>query len=167
MAYGRLTWLAALVILASCDDDEGPNGIDHSGSYPGEFYAIASSTEPAERDSIPGGDATLSLTHSGDDRYRFSETTGLAGPEFDVEIDQAGTVDFPGFAGPASLDLIESVLGPICDLSNATATPSGSVVNGRLTITVLATGATCDWSAGLGDDVRPTEIQLTWTGTRS
>lgn len=159
--------LVALVTLAACDDDEGPSGTDYSGSYPGEFYAIASSTEPAERDSIPGGDVTLSLTHSADNRYHFSETTGLAGPELDIAIDEAGTVGFPTFAAPASLDLIESVLGPICDLSNATATPSGSVVNGRLTITVLATGATCDWSAGLGDDVRPTEIQLTWTGTRS
>ncbi|HEX2251138.1 MAG TPA: hypothetical protein VHH32_12385 [Gemmatimonadales bacterium] len=159
--------LACLIVLVACDDDEGPSGTNYAGNYPGEFYVIASSTEPEERDSIPGGDATLSLTHSGDDRYHFSETTGLGGPDLDIEIDAAGTVGFPTFAAPASLDLIESLLGPICDLANATAIPSGSVVNGRLTITVLATGATCDWSAGLGNDVRPTEIQLTWTGTRS
>jgi hypothetical protein len=158
--------LACLITLAACND-EGPSGTNYAGSYPGEFYVIASSTEPAERDSIPGGNATLSLTHSGDNRYHFTETTGLGGPDFDIEINDAGTVGFPTFAGSASLDLIDSLLGPICDLADATATPSGSVVNGRLTITVLATGATCDWSAGLGNDVRPTEIQLTWTGVRS
>jgi hypothetical protein len=158
--------LVGLITLAACDD-EGPSWTNYAGSYPGEFYAIASSTEPEERDSIPGGDVTLSLTHSGDNRYHFSETTGLGGPDLDIEIDDAGTVGFPTFAAPASLELIESLLGPICDLSEATASPSGSVVNGRLTITVLTTGATCDWSAGLGDDIRPTEIQLTWTGTRS
>jgi hypothetical protein len=163
----RFGVLFCVVLFAACDDDEGPSGINYSGIYPGEFYAIASSTDPVERDSIPGGDVTLSLTHSEDNRYHFSETSGLGGTDADLAIDNAGTVSFPGFDESASLAQIESFLGPICDLSNATATPSGSVVNGRLTITVLAAGATCDWSVGLGDDVRPTEIQLTWTGTRS
>jgi hypothetical protein len=159
--------LACVISLVACDDDEGPSGINYAGSYPGEFYVIASSTEPEERDSIPGGGVTLSLTHSGDNRYHFSESSGLGGSDADLAIDDAGTISFPDFDGSASLAQIESLLGPICDLSGATATPTGSVVNGRLTISVQATDATCDWSAGLGDDVRSTEIQLTWTGTRS
>jgi hypothetical protein len=163
----RLGMLFSVVLLAACGDDSGPSGINYAGSYPGEFYAVASSTEPAERDSIPGGDVTLTLVRTDDDRYEFS-STGLSGsPVDDLTINDAGAVSFPAFDEPASLDLISSLLTGICDLSDAMATPSGSVVNDRLTITVLASGGTCDWSAGLGADVRPTDIQLTWTGTKS
>lgn len=157
--------LVCLITLAACGD-EGPSGTDYSGSYPGEFYAIATSTLPAERDSLPGGGVTLTLDRSDDNRYQFSSTTELGGSVAEIVINDAGAVSFPLFDEPESLDLISSLLSGICDLSNAVATPSGSVVNNRLTITLLATGGTCDWSAGLGNDVRPTQIELTWTGTR-
>jgi hypothetical protein len=158
--------LACFLVLAACGD-EGPSGTDYSGSYPGEFYAIGTSTAPAERDSLPGGNVTLTLDRSDENRYQFSSTTELGGSVGEIVINDAGAVSFPLFDEPESLELISSLFTGICDLSSAVVTPSGSVVNNRLTITLLATGGTCDWSAGQGTDVRPTQIQLTWTGTRS
>ncbi len=152
--------------MVACGD-EGPSGTDYSGSYPGEFYAIGTSTAPAERDSLPGGNVTLTLDRSDDNRYQFSSTTELGGSVGEIVINDAGAVSFPLFSEPESLEPISSLFTGICDLSSAVVTPSGSVVNNRLTITLLATGGTCDWSAGQGTDVRPTQIQLTWTGTRS
>jgi hypothetical protein len=165
----RLLDFTLLLAAVACgDDSSGPGRTDYSGTYPGQFYVIASSTTPSERDSVPGGPVTLSLARSGGDRYHFSATSTSGGSSADITIDQAGAVSFPSFVQETSLELISSLLFGICDLSNAVATPSGSVVDGRLTISVLATGGTCDWSAGLGDpDIRPTHLQLTWTGTKS
>jgi hypothetical protein len=160
--------LILLLTVAACgDDSSGPGRTDFSGTYPGQFYVIASSTTPSERDSVPGGAATLSLARSGGDRYHFSATSTTGGSSADITIDQAGAVSFPSFVQETSLELISSLLLGICDLSNAVATPSGSVVDGRLTISVLATGGTCDWSVGAGTDIRPTHLQLTWTGNKT
>lgn len=74
---------------------------------------------------------------------------------------------FPGFVQQTSLDFLSSVLLGLCDFSNATATPSGMVVNDQLTVSLLATGGTCDWSIGAGADLRPTDVHLTWTGNKS
>jgi hypothetical protein len=164
----RLLCQLALVLAASaCGDDSSGPETNFAGTYPGEFYAIVTSTGPSERDSVSGGDVTLTLERTDENRYHFSVTSGVGGSAADIVIDQAGAVSFPAFDQEASLDFISSFLFGICDLSSAAATPSGSVVDDRLTISVLATGGTCDWSAGQGTDVRPTDIRVTWTGERT
>jgi hypothetical protein len=75
-------------------------------------------------------------------------------------------MSFPNFNEAQALDLLGSLTTGICNLTNANATPSGSVVNQRLSFTLLVSGGTCDWS-GNGTDIRPTLIQLTWTGTKT
>jgi hypothetical protein len=164
---GYLYRLALVLAVSACSDDSSGPETNYAGTYPGEFYAIVTSTGPSERDSVSGGDVTLTLERTDDDRYHFSVTSGVGGSAADIVIDQAGAVSFPAFDQEASLDLISSFLFGICDLSSAVATPSGSVVDERLTISVLATGGTCDWSAGQGTDVRPTDIRLTWTGDKA
>jgi hypothetical protein len=84
-----------------------------------------------------------------------------------VSIDQNGSMGFPGFVQETTLDFLSSVLLGLCDFSNGLATPSGSVVGEKLTMSVSATGAVCDWNLGTGADLRPTDVQLTWTGNKS
>jgi hypothetical protein len=74
---------------------------------------------------------------------------------------------FPEFVQQTSLDFLSSVLLGLCDFTGATATPTGVVVDGKLTVSVVAAGGTCDWSIGTGADRRPTTVQLTWTGNKS
>jgi hypothetical protein len=38
-------------------------------------------------------------------------------------------------------------------------------VSKRLTFTLIVSGGSCDWS-GDGSDIRPTLVQLTWTGNK-
>lgn len=159
--------IPVLALWACGDDSSGPDSINYAGTYPGEFYAIVTSAAPSERDSLSGGAVTLTLERSDEDRYHFSVTSGVDTPAADIVMDEAGVVTFPAFNQQANLDLISSFLFGICDLSSAIATPSGSVVDEQLTISVLATGGTCDWSAGQGTDLRPTDIQLTWTGNKT
>jgi hypothetical protein len=164
----RILWCCALAGVAACgDDSSGPDGVDHSGTYPGQFYVIVTSTMPDARDSIPGGTATLTLTWSEGDLYHFSASSSAGGSTTAVSIDQNGAMGFPAFVQQTSLDFLSSVLLGLCDFSSATATPSGLVQSGELTVSVLATGGTCDWSIGAGADLRPTDVQLTWTGNKS
>jgi hypothetical protein len=55
----QLLWCgAALAGGGACGDDpSGPDGVDYSGTYPGEFYVIVSSTVPEAR--ISDADAHL------------------------------------------------------------------------------------------------------------
>jgi hypothetical protein len=163
----RWRWAVLAGVVACGDDPSGPEGLDYSGTYPGELYAIITSTGPGARDSISAGAATLTLTWSEGDRYNFSATSGAEGLNTAVAIDQNGAMGFPGFVQQTSLDFLSSVMLGLCDFSAASATPSGSVVNEELTVSVVATGVTCDWSLGSGADVRPTDVQLTWTGNKS
>jgi hypothetical protein len=165
----RFQWCCAALagVLACGDDSSGPDGVDYSGTYPGQFYVIVTSTMPDARDSIPGGAATLTLTRSEGDLYHFSASSSAGGSTTAISIDQNGAMGFPEFVQQTSLDFLSSVLLGLCNFSGATATPSGLVSNGKLTVSVLATGGTCDWSIGAGADLRPTDVQLTWTGDKS
>jgi hypothetical protein len=163
----RQAMLAVLVLAAACGgDSSGPSRADFSGTYNGQFYVIATSANPAGRDSLNGGAVTLTLAHTSGDSYHLSETTsGGGGSSADLTIDQAGAMSFPSYDQSQALALIGSLLTGICNLSSAVATPSGSVVNGRLTVSSITSGSICDWS-GNGTDIRATIIQLTWTGSR-
>jgi hypothetical protein len=162
-----LVVLLALVAAGCGGDNSGPSSVSFSGSYPGEFYVLSSSTSPAARDSVNGGPVTLSLASTGGEEYTFSSTTSSGGSSAAVSINSAGAMSFPDFDEASALNLIGSFVTGLCSMNGANATPSGSVVNRRLAVSFIVSGATCDCSGGGGTDIRATVIQLTWTGTRS
>lgn len=162
-----LTLAAGAMVAGGCGggDATGPSEVNHSGTYPGTFYVIATSTSPVQRDSINGGPVTLTLARQSGETYEFSATNTSGGSATTLGINSAGALSFPNFDPSQSLEFLGSFLSGICDLSSALATPSGSVVGRRLTVNYLTTGAVCDWS-GTGVDIRATHIQLTWTGSK-
>jgi hypothetical protein len=162
----RYVIVVGLVLALACGgDSSGPNPVNFSGTYHGDFYVIATSTNPVERDSITVGPATLTLANSGGNNYHLSVTTPGGGSTAELTIDQAGAMGFPNYDPDQAIEVISSVISGVCEVSSAVSTPSGSVVGGRLTVTSITTGATCDWGPA-GSDTRPTIVQLTWTGTR-
>lgn len=161
---------SALLIAACGDDSNGPSATDFSGSYTGRSYVIATSTVPEERDSLDLGPATLTLNRNSESSYGISvvnQLGGTAGITAPVTINSGGVFSFPDFdAGSVLGNLSSSLLG-ICDLSNATASPSGVVQGSGATLTIQVSGALCDFSLGAGPpDVRPTVAAFTWTGTK-
>jgi hypothetical protein len=164
---GMCVVVLALVAAGCGSDSSGPSTVSYSGSYPGEFYVISSSTSPAGRDSANGGPVTLSLASTGGEDYTFSSTTSSGGSSAPVSINSAGAMSFPNFDEASALNLIGSFVSGLCSMNGANATPSGSVLNRRLAVSFIVSGATCDWSGGGGTDIRATIIQLTWTGTKS
>jgi hypothetical protein len=153
--------------LAGCSgDNSGPSSVSFAGTYPAEFYAIISSTSPVEHQSPYGGLVTLTLTSIAGEDYTLSFATTAGGSSAPVSVNSAGAMSFPNFNEAQALDLVGSLTTGVCDVTNANATPSGSVVSKQLSFTLLVSGAICDWS-GNGNDIRATLIQLTWTGTRS
>lgn len=166
----NLCGLVLVIAAVGCGggDSTAPKPASFAGSYPGQFYVIATSTVPSERDSTNGGPVTLTLASTTGESYDFSVTTSSGGSSGSVDINSAGAMSFPNFDESSALNLLRSMLVGICNLSGVVGTPSGSVVAKRLTLSILATGATCDWSGGSGTpDIRPTHIQLTWTGNRA
>ena len=163
---------SALLITACGDDSNGPSVADFSGSYSGRYYVIATSAAPEERDSLDLGPATLTLTRNSDDRSSYdisvvNQLGGTAGITAPVAISSAGVFSFPGFDAGSVLSTLSSSLLGICDISNASASPSGVVQDSRATLTILVSGAMCDFGAGTGTpDVRATTAGFTWTGTR-
>ena len=158
--------VVALALVGCGGDSSGPSSASFAGTYPGQFYIISNSTSPVERDSTNGGAVTLSLASTGGENYTLSTTTTIGGSSAPVTVNSAGAMSFPNFDEAEALDLVGSLATGICTVTGANATPSGSVVSQRLTFTLLVSGGFCDWS-GDGTDIRPTLIQLTWTGTKT
>ena len=164
----RTSYLGFVGLMLACggDDSTGPGTQSFAGTYPGTFYVIATSASPASRDSINGGAVTLSLTGQGPE-YTLSTTTQSGGSTANVSVNAAGAMNFPDFDEADALDFAQSLFLGICDFGQANASPSGSVVGSKLTVSFIAVGALCDHSAAQdGSDIRPTAIQMTWTGTR-
>ena len=160
----------ALLIAACGDDSSGPSSTDFSGSYSGRSYVIATSSAPERRDSLDLGPATLTLNRKSETSYDISvvnQLGGTAGITAPVTINSAGVFSFPGFDAGSILGTLSSSLLGVCDLSNASASPSGAVQDSRATLTIQVSGALCDFGAGTGTpDVRPTTAGFTWTGTQ-
>jgi hypothetical protein len=161
---------SALLVAACGDDSNGPAATDFSGNYSGRYYVIATSAAPDERDSLDLGPATLTLNRNSESSYDISvvnQLGGTAGITAPVTINSAGVFSFPGFDANSVLSSLSSSLLGICDVSNASASPSGVVQSSRATLTIQVSGALCDFSGGLGPpDVRPTTAAFTWTGTK-
>jgi hypothetical protein len=162
----HLALFIALAVVGCGGDSTGPSNQNFAGSYPGEFYVISTSSQPTQRDSTNGGAVTLTLTSTGGESYAFSSTTSAGGSSGSININSAGVMSFPTFDETSSLNFLGSLTSGVCDLSNASVTPTGSVVSQRLSLTLLVSGGVCDYSQN-GSDVRPTLLQLTWTGTKS
>ena len=166
----RYAILFSALLIAACGDSNEPSSTNFSGTYSGRYYVIATSTGPEERDSLDLGPATLTLTRNTADSYEIAVVTQLGGSAdiaAPVTINSGGVFSFPGFdAGSVLADLSSSLLG-ICDVSNASAFPSGVVQDSRTTLTIQVSGAQCDFGAGTGTpDVRTTTAAFTWTGTK-
>jgi hypothetical protein len=73
--------LFAAAVLTACGggDSSGPSSISYTGTYPGQFYGILSSTSPTGRDSTNGGAVTLSLASTGGEGYTLSITNTTGG----------------------------------------------------------------------------------------
>jgi hypothetical protein len=158
--------LLALAVAGCGGDSSGPSSVSVAGTYPGEFYAILSSTSPVESESPYGGLVTLTLTSIAGEDYTLSFATTAQGSSAPVSVNSTGAMSFPNFNEAQAVELAGSLTTGVCDVTNANATPSGSVVSKRLSFTLVVSGAICDWS-GSGTDIRATQIQLNWTGTRS
>jgi hypothetical protein len=157
-----------LILLMGCggDDGTGPTEANFSGTYQGQVYVITTSTTPTQqRDSATGGAVTMTLARGTGENYELS-VTGASPLAANVTINQAGVMGFPESDEEGTIEQLSSLLLGICNLDNASAQPSGSVVNSRLTFTASLAGAICDYSGGSGTDLRATLIQVTWTGTR-
>ena len=157
-----------LILLMACggDDSTGPTETNFSGTYQGQIYVITTSTTPTQqRDSASGGAVTMTLARGSGENYEMS-VTGASVLSADVTINQAGVMGFPDSDEAGTIERLSSLLLGICNLDNASAQPSGSVVHPRLTFSANVTGAVCDYSGGSGTDLRATLIQVTWTGTR-
>ena len=160
---------SALLIAACGNDSNGPASTDFSGTYSGRYYVIATSSAPERRDSLDLGPATLTLNRKSESSYEISvvnQLGGTAGVTAPVTINSSGVFSFPGFDAGSILGTLSSSLLGVCDLSNASASPSGMVQDARATLTIQVSGALCDFGAGTGTpDVRPTTAGFTWTGT--
>src|SRR4051812_36536292 len=110
-------WLPTLLTgaaLAGCGGDStGPSEANYSGTYQGTFYVIATSTVPAERDSLNGGPVTLTLAKQTGETYQFSSTNTSGGSTTTLAINSAGAMSFPTFDQSQSLALIASLLSGI------------------------------------------------------
>lgn len=163
----RVVVLAALGLVVGCGGDDNGGGLGPAGfegTYSGEFYAIATSTNPSERDSVNGGAITVSLDARLGDSYDLSTTTQSGGFTSVVNVDASGAMSFPNFDPNQALRVGSALLGGICDVQIGIPSPSGSVSGRRLTFTLFVDRGICQWGSG---DNRRTDIQLTWTGTRS
>ncbi len=164
----KASWLGLLAAILGCGggDSTGPSTQNFSGTYQGTVYAILSSTAPVQdRDSLNGGALTLTLARSSGENYDLSISSPVGGVAGGVTVNSAGVIAFPNFDEAEVLDEASSSLLGICNLDNASASPAGSVVGPRATVTVMISGVVCDYS-GNGSDVRATHLQLTWTGVK-
>jgi hypothetical protein len=165
----RILASVLLALVASCDGDTGPDEArDFSGTYAGEFYVIATSTDPSAHDSLNGGAVTLTLAEQGDELYDLTSTNISGGSPGMVTINSTGVMAFPDFNGEPTLSLVGTFLAGFCDLSIAMVVPAGEVRDDRLTVVHHIADARCDWGAGTGSsDPRETRLRVTWTGPKS